>query len=193
MSFDEAAADALDAERQHAVPASWVDSAAACETFRPEYSFYAKQESGVTSTKATATSLWKVVCTIGNDGDYFYGRVLWWLRRVMDWVVGGPSLRRRRRHPTELRMGDVVDSWRVIALEPEKRLTLLMEMKAPGAGVLELAIDDDGETRTISMTAYWHPAGVWGLLYWYATLPFHSILFRGTVRAIAARAESGQS
>ena len=193
MSFDEAAADALDAERQHAVPASWVDSAAACETFRPEYSFYAKQESGVTSTKATATSLWKVVCTIGNDGDYFYGRVLWWLRRVMDWVVGGPSLRRRRRHPTELRTGDVVDSWRVIALEPEKRLTLLMEMKAPGAGVLEFAIDDDGETRTISMTAYWHPAGVWGLLYWYATLPFHSILFRGTVRAIAARAESGQS
>ena len=39
------------------------------------------------------------------------------------------------------------------------------------------------------MTAYWHPAGVWGLLYWYATLPFHGYLFSGTVAEIVRRAE----
>lgn len=33
-------------------------------------------------------------------------------------TIGGPSFGRRRRHPRELRVGDVVDSWRVIAPEP---------------------------------------------------------------------------
>ena len=192
MNFDEAANDALNAERQHAVPACWVDSAAACETFKPEYSFYAKQEKGSATTQATAADIWAVVCTIGNNGDFFYARGLWWLRRAIDWIVGGPSLRRRRRHPTELRVGDVIDAWRVIAIEPEERLTLLMEMRAPGAGVLEFSIVEQGNERRIDAQAFWHPAGVWGLLYWYVTLPFHSILFRGTTRAIAARAESHQ-
>lgn len=190
LSFDDAAADALNAERQHAVPARWVDSAAACETFRPEYSFYAKQEGATCDTQASAAAVWSVICTVGNDGDYFFARYLWWARRVIDWLVGGPSFRRGRRHPEELRTGDVIDAWRVIALEPEQRLTLLMELKAPGAGVLEFSIDDDGERRRIDARAYWHPAGVWGLLYWYATLPFHAFLFRGTVREIARRAEA---
>ena len=107
-------------------------------------------------------------------------------------IVGGPSLRRRRRHASELRVVDVIDAWRVIAFEPEERLTLLMEMRAPGAGVLEFSIFEQGNERRIDAQAFWHPAGVWGLLYWYVTLPFHSILFRGTTRAIAARAESHQ-
>ena len=102
----------------------------------------------------------------------------------MDWTIGGPSFRRGRRHPEHLRVGDVVDAWRVIAVEPGTRLTLLMEMKAPGAGVLELIIVDEGVRRRIFMRAYWHPAGVWGLLYWYALLPIHASLFNGTARAI---------
>jgi hypothetical protein len=121
---------------------------------------------------------------------YFFADYLWFVRRVLDWLVGGPSFRRRRRHPAELRVGDVVDSWRAIAVEPDRRLTLLMEMKAPGAGVLEFEIGDDGEARTISATAYWHPAGPLGLLYWYVLLPFHDFLFRGLTSAIARRAEA---
>jgi len=46
----------------------------------------------------------------------------------------------------------------------------------------------NGGTR-LSMTAYWHPAGVWGLMYWYAFDPWHSLVFNGTVREICARAE----
>ena len=187
LGFDEAAAEALEADRQHSVPARWVDNAVACETFRPEYSFYPKQEDGNATTSATAAEIWSVLCTIGNRGDFFYGRAIWWLRRALDWFAGGPSFRRRRRHPTELRVGDVVDAWRVIAIEPEKRLTLLMEMKGPGAGVLEFTIDE-GEQREVRMCAYWHPAGVWGLLYWYALLPAHAFVFSGTTRAIARRA-----
>ncbi|HSN51857.1 MAG TPA: DUF2867 domain-containing protein, partial [Woeseiaceae bacterium] len=88
-----------------------------------------------------------------------------------------------------LRVGDVIDAWRVIALEPEKRLTLLMEMKGPGFGVLEFTIRDKGEAREIHMRAHWHPAGVWGLLYWYSLLPAHLFLFSGTTQRIAGRAQ----
>jgi len=189
LSFEAAAREALDADRRHAVPAHWVEGSYACEDFRPQYSFYSKQADGSAETEATATSIWKVLCGIGNDGDFFYGYYLWWLRRALDWLVGGPSFRRRRRHPQELRVGDVVDAWRVIALEPERRLTLLMEMKGPGFGVLEFTIHDDGDLRQIHMRAHWHPAGVWGLLYWYALLPAHLFLFSGTTRNIARRAE----
>jgi hypothetical protein len=83
-----------------------------------------------------------------------------------------------------LRVGDAVDSWRVIAMQPNERLTLLMEMKSPGAGVLEFVITDHGDHREVSATAYFHPAGVWGLLYWYALIPAHAFIFRGMTRAI---------
>ncbi|MDH3532603.1 MAG: SDR family oxidoreductase [Gammaproteobacteria bacterium] len=189
LDFRAAARAALDADRQHAVPARWVEGSIACRDFRPDYAFYAKRAGARALTSASRNDLWNVILTVGENGDFFYARWLWWLRRVVDWLVGGPSLRRRRRHPRELRIGDVVDSWRVIAIEPGKSLTLLMEMKAVGSGVLEFAVADADDKRAISADAYWHPAGVWGLLYWYTLLPFHGYLFRGTTRAIARRAE----
>lgn len=188
LSFREAAAEALEADRQHAVPARWVEGSIACRNFHPQYSFYAKQSGASTTTKAPAAALWTTVCRFGRNGDFFGGRFLWWLRRVLDWVLGGPSFRRRRRHPDELLVGDVIDSWRVIAMQPGERLTLLMEMKAPGAGVLEYAINDRGDRRDLSVRAYWHPAGVWGILYWYSLAPFHALIFRGAVRLVARRA-----
>jgi uncharacterized protein YbjT (DUF2867 family) len=190
LDFDASAKEALEADRRHAIPARWVESAAVCRTFRPEYAFYAKQEEGQATTDATPAALWRVIIGKGNDGDFFYAKSLWWIRRAIDYVVGGPSFRRGRRHPRELRVGDVIDSWRVIALEPEKRLTLLMEMKAPGAGVLEFLIDDRGDKRIVTVRAYWHPAGVWGLLYWFLTLPIHAPLFRKMAEAIAQRASA---
>ncbi len=73
-------------------------------------------------------------------------------------------------------------------MQPGKQLTMLMEMKAPGAGVLEFSIGENGE-RVVSVDAFFHPAGVWGLLYWYALLPFHTFLFRGITHVISERAE----
>jgi uncharacterized protein YbjT (DUF2867 family) len=192
LGFRESATEALEAERMHSVPARWVEGAVACRKFDPEYGFYAKQAGDSAVSDASADALWRVICRVGNNGDFFYARWLWWLRRALDWMVGGPSFRRKRRHPDELRVGDAVDAWRVIAMEPQKQLTMLMEMKAPGAGVLEFEIQDVDERRQVTVTAYFHPAGVWGLLYWFALLPFHAFIFRGVTRVIAERAESMQ-
>jgi hypothetical protein len=87
-------------------------------------------------------------------------------------------------------VGDVIDSWRVIGVEPGRRLTLSFGMKAPGAGVLEFEIEEAVPGgRRIAVTAYWHPAGVWGLAYWYAMFPAHLVLFDALVKEIARRAE----
>jgi uncharacterized protein YbjT (DUF2867 family) len=191
LGFREAAVEALEADRKHAVPARWVEGATACREFRPEYGFYPKQTGDVAHTSASAEALWRVVCRVGKNADFFYANWLWWLRRCLDWIFGGPSFRRKRRHPDELRVGDAVDAWRVIAMQPGEQLTMLMEMKAPGVGVLEFDVDDkEGDQRTISVRAYFHPAGVWGILYWFALLPFHAFIFRGMTRVIAERAEA---
>ncbi len=190
LGFREAACAALEADRRHAIPARWVEGAVACKEFRPEYSYYAMQQGDSASTTASADSLWKVICRIGNNGDFFYAGWLWWLRRVLDWLVGGPSFRRARRHPDKLRTGDTVDAWRVIGMHPHRQLTMLMEMRAPGAGVLEFTITEGESGREVAVAAFFHPAGVWGLLYWYALLPFHAFIFRGITRVIAKRAEA---
>jgi hypothetical protein len=188
LGFDAAAAAAIKADRQHAIPAHWVTSALPAGSFSPAYAHYAKQAKGTSYSSASSARIWELITRIGNEGNFFHARPLWWLRRTLDWVVGGPSFRRRRRHPEQLRVGDVIDAWRVIALEPEQKLTLLMEMKAPGAGVLEFTIADEGAKRVVMVQAYWHPAGIWGLLYWYLTLPAHALIFNGTARTIARNA-----
>ncbi|MGI9262350.1 MAG: SDR family oxidoreductase, partial [Woeseiaceae bacterium] len=188
LGFRSAATEALAADRQHSVPARWIEGSIGRPEFRPEYSFYAMQQSGYAKTDASTEELWKVICRIGNNNDFFYANWLWWLRRVIDWMVGGPSFRRKRRHPDLLRVGDAVDAWRVINIQPQEKLTLLMEMKAPGAGVLEFSVADKEDHREVSMNAFFHPAGVWGILYWYALLPFHASIFRGVTRTVVRRA-----
>jgi uncharacterized protein YbjT (DUF2867 family) len=193
LTFKEAVRAALDAEARHQVTARWVEGSIVCRNYHPEYAFYAKRATGSARSAASAGRLWRQITAIGGRQGYYYLNSLWIMRGAIDWLLGGPSYRRGRRHPTELRVGDVVDAWRVIALQPQKRLTLLMEMKAPGAGVLEFDLKPEGQGQRVTATAYFHPAGVWGLLYWYALAPFHWLLFRGLTRAIARRAAAADS
>ncbi len=189
LGFEDSVRAALEAERRHAVAARWTEGAFMFRDYRPDYAYYAKHAGGETRTAASAASLWKVVSAIGGDNRYYAYNFLWTLREIADWLVGGIGLHRGRRDPQEVRVGDVIDSWRVIGVEPERRLTLAFGMKAPGAGVLEFEIEEvaPGERR-LAVTAYWHPAGVWGLLYWYAMFPAHLVLFDALVKAIARRA-----
>jgi uncharacterized protein YbjT (DUF2867 family) len=188
LTFKESVNVALDAERRHTVAARWTEGAFAIR-LRHDNAYYAKKASGTLVARATPAQLWPVVCSIGGDTGYFFGSVLWTVRAWMDWLVGGPGLSKGRRHPTELRVGDRVDYWTVLGMEPERLLSLYFGMKAPGSGVLELELEPvDAEHTRITITAYWHPAGVWGLSYWYALVPAHLFIFKGMCRAIARRA-----
>jgi uncharacterized protein YbjT (DUF2867 family)/uncharacterized protein YndB with AHSA1/START domain len=191
LDFREAVDAVFAAERASApVVARWIEGAFAVRQQRIDYAYYAKRASAGAETRASPAAVWEVVSAIGGDTGYYYRNSLWQLRELMDWLAGGPGRRHGRRHPTQVRVGDRIDSWSVLGVEPERRLSLAFGMRAPGAGMLEFALTPraDGGTR-LTMTAYWHPAGVWGLLYWFAFEPVHQHLFAGTVQAICERAE----
>jgi uncharacterized protein YbjT (DUF2867 family) len=186
---------ALEAERTHQVAARWTEGLLMFRGFSIDNAFYAKRASGSAVSSATPAALWQVVTTIGGRNGYYHLGWLWWIRGAFDWLLGGPGLTKGRRHPTDLRLGDRIDYWTVIGIEPQRRLTLNFGMRSPGSGVLELEVEPDpdpgapGRSR-ITVTAYWHPQGVWGLLYWYALVPAHLFLFRGMTAAMARRAEA---
>lgn len=190
LSYREAVRAALEAERRHPAAARWTEGSFMHRGARHDYAFYAKRAGASTTTTASPHNMWKVVSAIGGENGYYFMNVLWGVRAGMDRLVGGPGLGRGRTNPDALAVGDHVDCWTVMAVEPERRLTLRFDMRAPGAGVLEFVIapQPDGHT-TLTVTAYWHPQGVWGLSYWYTMVPAHLFLFRGMVDAIARRAE----
>jgi uncharacterized protein YbjT (DUF2867 family)/uncharacterized protein YndB with AHSA1/START domain len=114
-------------------------------------------------------------------------------RALMDRMVGGPGLKRGRRHPDELLTGEVVDCWRAEAVSPPRLLRLRAEMKLPGRAWLQWeATPDDGGTRLVQ-TASFAPRGLAGALYWYVLYPFHRLIFTDMIREIGshARPEAG--
>ena len=141
---------------------------------------------------APARQCWPAVIGIGGRTGWYYADWLWRLRGAMDRLVGGPGLSRGRRDPRLVQAGDALDFWRVLALEPERRLKLVAEMKVPGEAVLELLLTEcvDGTTE-IRQSARFKPRGLSGLLYWYAVLPLHNLVFSGMLRGIA-RASGGR-
>lgn len=190
LTYRQAVQAALLADQQHNKAAQWVEGCYRCRDYQPDYAFYAKKAGASIDCQASVYSVWQRINAFAGEEGHYYAEPLWFLRRLLDWLLKGPSFRRRRRHPQQLRVGDVADAWRVIHLQQHKVLTFLMEMKAPGSGVLEFTLEPQAKGCRLTVTAYWHPAGPAGLCYWYALLPAHSFLFKGLVRRIAQRAIS---
>ena len=135
-----------------------------------------------------AEQVWSTVQAIGGKNGWYFADGLWRLRGIMDRLVGGPGLRRGRRHPSRLRVGDRLDFWRVIALEPPYRLLLLAEMKTPGDALLEFVIAPLGSGRVeLKMVSRFLPRGLAGILYWYGLLPAHRWLFEGMLASVARK------
>jgi uncharacterized protein YbjT (DUF2867 family) len=190
LTFEESVRAVLEAEDRREVQARWTESVYPMRLLRGEHAFYAKRAAGSAVTVASPDAAWSVVKRIGGKNRYYGADLLWWLRETADWMIGGRGRHRGRRDPDDLRVGDHVDSWTVVGVEPGRRLTLMMGMKAVGSGVLELDLDPlrDGGTR-VTATAYWQPAGVGGWLYWYALFPAHLFIFDNMTRNICRLAE----
>jgi len=137
--------------------------------------------------KATPEEVWQGVTRIGGKTGWYYGDSLWAIRGWADRLLGGSGLRRGRRHPTELRVGDALDFFRVLEIEPARRLLLLAEMKLPGEATLEFRLSPtpDGGVE-LTQTARFLPRGLLGIAYWYALDPFHKNIYQGMLRVIAA-------
>jgi uncharacterized protein YbjT (DUF2867 family)/uncharacterized protein YndB with AHSA1/START domain len=134
--------------------------------------------------------VYRVFTGIGGKRGWLYANWTWRLRGMADRVVGGVGLRRGRRDPNILLPGEALDWWRVEDVQPGRLLRLRAEMKLPGRGWLEFCAEPASAGRTLlRQTAYFHPTGLAGLLYWYGLYPIHRIIFQGMIRALARRAE----
>jgi uncharacterized protein YbjT (DUF2867 family) len=140
-------------------------------------------------TPASVASLWKTVEQIGGDNGWYGSDFLWFLRGLLDRLIGGVGLRRGRRDPLHLRVGDSLDFWRVEIVEPEKVLKLYAEMILPGKAWLEFKIEKlpTGERKIIQEASY-SPRGLGGQLYWFAVSPLHFLVFPTMLRNIVRSA-----
>ena len=137
---------------------------------------------------APASAVYRVLTGIGGQRGWYYANWAWRIRGIVDRLLGGVGLRRGRRHPDELRVGDALDFWRVEALEADHLVRLRAEMKLPGRAWLQFEVrDTEAGTSQLEQTAAFLPKGLGGLAYWYGLYPVHARIFDGLAREIARR------
>jgi uncharacterized protein YbjT (DUF2867 family) len=144
------------------------------------------------TSAADPARLFAAVERIGGRNGWHAGAFLWRLRGWLDLLAGGVGMRRGRRDPERLAVGDVLDCWRVEEIEPGRRLLLRAEMMLPGRAWLEFVVEPGpGERGSVLLqTATFDPIGLAGLAYWRALWPVHNWVFAGMVRGLVRSAEA---
>ena len=143
-------------------------------------------------TTAPVAAVWACIEKIGGTTGWYGSGWLWYLRGLLDRLIGGVGLRRGRRDPLKLRVGDSVDFWRVEEIEQGKFLRLYAEMILPGKAWLQFTIiqdDQDSKFITVRQEAIFEPRGLGGQLYWWSIAPFHVLLFPTMLRNLCRAAE----
>lgn len=146
-------------------------------------------DSRTVQVSVAPTSAFEPIQRIGGENGWYFANFLWWLRGMVDLVAGGVGLRRGRKDPQAVAVGDALDFWRVEAFEQDHQLRLAAEMKVPGRAWLQFEVEPNNQGSVIRQTAIFDPAGLAGLLYWYGLYPMHCWVFSGMLRKIAAAAE----
>ena len=141
---------------------------------------------------APAAEVYRSILAVGGKEGWPAFDWAWQVRGILDRLVGGVGMRRFRRDPSELRVGEALDFWRVEAVEVNRLLRLRAEMKVPGRAWLQFDVEPQGAQRAkLIQTAYFAPRGLGGLLYWYLLYPIHGLIFGRMPARLAARAVSG--
>jgi uncharacterized protein YbjT (DUF2867 family) len=141
---------------------------------------------------APRSSTYRAVLGVGGDNGWYGGNWLWRARGILDKLFGGPGLRRGRRDPKRVVVGDALDFWRVVDVVPGESLVLRAEMKLPGTALLRLDVSgsSDGGGSRLAVTALFKPRGLLGIAYWYSVLPLHVVVFRGLLNGLRTTAEN---
>ncbi len=187
----QAIADALRSEDREYAETRWSDSVSASGVSTTSGTLRVGNrllDSRVAVVHATPASCFRPIQSIGGTVGWYFADWLWILRGFLDLLVGGVGIRRGRRHPRDIRVGDVIDWWRVEAFDSDHLLRLAAEMKLPGRAWLEFTVEDHGESTVIRQTAVFDPTGLTGILYWYAVYPLHALVFKGMLSGIVREA-----
>jgi hypothetical protein len=139
---------------------------------------------------APVAAVYRAFTSLGGERGWLYFDWAWQIRGLLDRLVGGVGLRRGRRDPDELRVGDALDFWRVEAVEPDQLLRLRAEMKVPGRAWLQFEVKPHREQTLLVQTAFFAPKGLFGWLYWYGLYPIHAAIFSGMIKQLGWLAET---
>ncbi len=192
--YDEAVRRALVRMAEDNVETTWASSLSSLTRDQPEADVLGSHEGMLLDqrrryVRAAPSQIFETICALGGEEGWPAGNALWQLRGLMDRMVGGIGMRRGRRHPRELRVGDHLDFWRVEALDAPHLLRLRAEMKLPGRAWLQFEVLSDPAGARVEQTAFFEPHGLPGYLYWYSVLPFHRFVFPGLISTLKRRAE----
>lgn len=195
--YDEAVRLALARLAADEVETTWASSLSSLAPDKPEADALRSFEGMLLDSRrrrvrASPARVFEVICGFGGDEGWPAGNFLWQFRGLLDRLCGGTGMRRGRRRPRELVVGDPVDFWRVEALEAPRLLRLRAEMKLPGRAWLQFEVQPDAEGARVEQTAFFEPDGLPGYLYWYTALPLHRFVFPGLINAVKARAEAAE-
>lgn len=189
LTYNEAVEMAFKSINAKKVVSSWTDAQSSGVLNKgiyslaevPEYGcFFDKRQKLINNEDKVLDKIWSV----GGENGWYYGNWLWEIRGFIDKMFGGVGLRRGRKSINEIQRGESLDFWRVlIASKKEKRLLLYAEMKLPGEAWLEFKIKDN----KLYQTATFRPLGLWGRIYWFSVLPFHSFIFKGLLDNITSQ------
>jgi uncharacterized protein YbjT (DUF2867 family) len=189
VSFDEAIQRALDEVEKNQVLDHWCDSITqeVCDIRDEDRAAKAvfRHVQTVHFEGLSPQKVFDAAQSIGGENGWFRLDWLWNARGLVDRILGGPGLRRGRRDPKNLEIGDDLDFWKVTDIKEGKRILLFNQMMVPGKAWLEFAIADE----TLTQTAHFLPKGLWGRLYWWLTTPFHLFVFKDIASGIVKRAK----
>ncbi len=180
--------------REGDIESIWSDALSSSAGDRKPAFFHLEQgmfiERRVQEVQAPAADVFRVFSGLGGARGWLTFDWAWQARGLLDQLVGGVGLRRGRRDPDDVRVGDALDFWRVESVEPDHLLRLRAEMKVPGRAWLQFEVEPGGAGRSkLVQTAYFAPKGLGGLLYWYLLYPLHALIFAQMPRRIAQLAE----
>jgi len=181
---------ALERIEAHDVKTRWSGALGAMPAVEFEDREGLMREERTLEVDAAPEAVYRIFAGLGGERGWPALEWAWKMRGLLDRVAGGPGLRRGRRHPHELHVGEAVDFWRVEVNEPPWRLRLRAEMRLPGRGWLQWETEPRGARTFLRQTAVFAPHGLVGTLYWFSLYPFHRSIFARLIRAVAAEAEA---
>ena len=208
LSYRDAVRLALQHVRDHEIETSWREAdladydPAAPYPGDPEWSGGTRYgDVRQVRSAAPADQVFAQVCAIGGEAGWGPFNWAWRVRGLLDRAIGGIGLRRGRRDPRLLRVGDALDFWRVVDLQAPRHdkpglVRLRAEMKLPGTAWLEFRVAEEttaraghGSGSVLQQRAVYLPRGLSGRLYWWAMVPFHQVIFPAMAASLVRRAD----
>lgn len=189
MPYDESVELALQRVEERMVETRWSTSRLSDQAVELKDEEGLLRERRVQPCSCSAADLYRTFLQIGGAKGYFGYDWAWAIRGFFDQLIGGPGLRRGRRHPREIYTGEAIDFWRVEEASPPERLRLRAEMKVPGQAWLQFETQEEGGQVQLVQTAFFRPRGLAGFLYWWAMYPMHGLIFGRMARAIVRESE----